>query len=585
MSPFIGDPSLTAKSSVPVKVSATDMGFTSLCIIDKSVKYLNCSWTMTEVRPAGDDGSLSVFATQSWGIGDVILKEEAPIVVLSPSSAEEEQALLSLMTNAPSSKNRSNKAKSKGSKKKSNKCTTTTTLYRWVHPPSSVPDAHEGNFRGMVQAAACFSVLHQPEQVQEKLLQLYHPKSPPSADEHIILQVAKDAMQFIQKQAKPDSPLYKIALERPELLTNVMLIWSCNAFQGGRIYQEVSRINHSCNPNAVVVEPTACAQKTGQLALTLTVKAAAAISPGEEITISYLGLFLYADRNVRQEQLLRNKHFTCTCSRCANDKDFAAAIPCPSCHKRHGRYLDEDIQYDDDQTVHYCTPPPDNKSILTTCACDHCHESTTLPDTGDPNHPLRLVQTVSDKVLNYLQDREHAKSSADDDDGNTMAGEWEEQLLQLASTVTGSKHWTTNIMMLLQLDRILQNQHSTMILNGTQPDMSEVAEGIDSLERLCSFANGLSLKLHMGHVLSNAVIGVARTLVTLGDTKSQKYAAQWIGKIKSDYVDHFESEGMQKVVDTLFVAWENPGTKEMAMQCETEEEDSGQGSNKRAKAS
>jgi hypothetical protein len=150
-----------------------------------------------------------------------------------------------------------------------------------------------------------------------------------------------------------------------------------------------------------------------------------------------------------------------------------------------------------------------------------------------------------------MQDIEIKVADADDD----MEEEWEEQMYQLSCSVAGTLHWTTNIVSFMRLNRALKRHHSSMIQSGENPDLEEVAEAIDMLERLCRFIDGLGLKLHMGHVLSNEVMGVARTLVSLGDEKSKKYAADWVGKIKG-YTDVFASEGMQKVVASLLNAWE-----------------------------
>jgi hypothetical protein len=76
------------------------------------------------------------------------------------------------------------------------------------------------------------------------------------------------------------------------------------------------------------------------------------------------------------------------------------------------------------------------------------------------------------------------------------------------------------------------------------------------LQRIERFVKGLQLGLHPGHLLSNVVVGVARALVSLGDSKSQKYAADWLDKIDMDYVQQFESDGIQKVVATLKGAWQ-----------------------------
>jgi tRNA-specific adenosine deaminase 2 len=64
--------------------------------------------------------------------------------------------------------------------------------------------------------------------------------------------------------------------------------------------------------------------------------------------------------------------------------------------------------------------------------------------------------------------------------------------------------------------------------------------------------------LNSGHVLGDVTVGIARTLVSLGDEKSQKYAAEWLSKI-DHYVEKFGSDGMQKVVAALTSAWKKHG--------------------------
>jgi hypothetical protein len=139
----------------------------------------------------------------------------------------------------------------------------------------------------------------------------------------------------------------------------------------------------------------------------------------------------------------------------------------------------------------------------------------------------------------------------------------------MSSSVLGAKHWTTNILLLLQLNHILTQFHTRTILNagGTNhPTMMDdddfdmettIAEAIDMLERVVRFADGLQLKLHIGHLLSHVIVGTARALVSFGDVKSQKYAAKWLDKIVLDeYVNKFESDGVQAVVSKLYVSWQ-----------------------------
>lgn len=505
---------------------------------------------MTEVRSTSR-GGLGLFATREYHVGEVILQEESPLIILS---APKEAAALIKM---PSSK------KKKGKRKQ--EAPTTTSLYESIVPPSSIPSHQVDNFRGMIQAAVSFVEQQQAidSSLEQKLLQLYQPsnndnESSPLAQE--IIYVADMALAHLEKNTL--GPLQNLVKENRDMAKNIMLIWSANAFEGGRLYELHSRINHSCNPNAVI---QTLPEKEGQC-----IRAASPIQSGDEITISYLGLFLYSDTSTRRQVLQKNKHFCCACPRCTTAPDVAAAIPCPSCHKRSGgRYLDEDTQYDDEGTVHYAigTSPSQN-----TVECAHCHETTI--DTKKPNHPLQLAQTISTKVANHLE-KQHNTS----DDEDSVQEEWEEQLLQLSSSCLGARHWTTNLLLLLRLDRSLKELSSQMISTGNPPNLVQVAEMIDSLERLERFVNGLQLELHMGHLLQNVIIGVARMLVTLGDVKSKTFASDWLNKIQSDYVAHFESDNVKKVVDTLAVAWQK-GDTTMAM-----DQDEDYQSNKRPKIS
>jgi hypothetical protein len=148
-----------------------------------------------------------------------------------------------------------------------------------------------------------------------------------------------------------------------------------------------------------------------------------------------------------------------------------------------------------------------------------------------------------------------------------------EQLLRMSSSILGAKHWTTNMLLLYQLNYTLSSFHTRSIMKLTSASSSSqqgnnnddnedddvestIAEAIDMLQRIERFVGGItSVRLHMGHLLSDVIIGVARALVSLGDVKSQKYAAQWIEKIVL-YVNQFESHGKQAVVHSLHIAWQ-----------------------------
>jgi hypothetical protein len=469
---------------------------------------------MTEVRSTAS-GGVGLFATRAFAVGDVVLEHESPLIVVSPQD-ETASSSLTLKPALPA-----------GPKQE-----TPPSPWDSIVPPTNIPAHQVGNFRGMVQAAVSFAQQSKCGDYS-KLFQLYRPTPAgvsQSQQEKEILEVSNEALSYLERNSKGD--LKDLVTNNPDNVLAVMLIWSCNSFQGGRIYHTQSRINHSCNPNAVI-------QTDGERQC---VRAAVPVSAGAEITISYLGIFLYADGLTRRDQLVKHKHFECACERCTTTTgpDVAAAIPCPSCHKRQGRYLDEDVQYDDENAVHYAIP-----STPTRFVCSHCHETTSL-DSKDPNDVLTLARTVSLKVVAHLEKQQQ---------GHEVEEEFEEQLLQLASSVLGARHWTTNVLLLNRLDRSLKGVSAEMITTGNPPDLVQVAELIDSLQRLCKFVNGLKLELHIGHLLHNVVVGVARTLVTLGDPKSKKYASEWVDKVQP-YAEHFESNDMKKVLSTLQVAWQ-----------------------------
>jgi hypothetical protein len=439
---------------------------------------------MTEVRKSLS-GNLGLFTSKEYQGGDILL-EETPIIVLSQLSTD-------------------SKSKPSGI----------------IKPPSSLDSQFHGTFISMVKTGQ--SWMRQKSKDEKVILDLYFPTSDfPSPQEKTVLEIAKAAVEYIKKSES--------GYQEWEALEKAMLIWACNAFQGGRIYPTISRVNHDCNPNAVI-------KADGE---TLRLIAAVKIAAGEEIKISYLGSMLYADKATRNNKLQRTKYFECTCNRCSSE-DTAARIPCPSCHPRQAQQsLDEDVQYDDDQTVQYTIP---------TEPCSKCK--------------LKLVKSsklsksmaaVTEKVVSYLETQE-ASTDANRKGEDYTDNEILEEHISLASTIMGAKHWTTNMLMLLYLERRLSSMSTAIITKQQMPEMEDIAESIDSLQRVQRFVESSQLQLHMGHLLGDVIIGISRTLVSLGDVKSQKYGAEWLEKIK-EYVDKFESEGRQKVVSALSMAWE-----------------------------
>ena len=151
----------------------------------------------------------------------------------------------------------------------------------------------ETNIRGMVLALASYAIIQSQisHEDMSKLLGLYHPSlvATPATNSSNgdssnnnqctelnidAMKQAKLAIQYARIMAVTGSKLESLLLSQTqqhknvsgvdnnndyvdndcETLIKILLIYSCNAFEGGRLYHTLSRCNHSCNPNAVVVE-------------------------------------------------------------------------------------------------------------------------------------------------------------------------------------------------------------------------------------------------------------------------------------------------------------------------------------------
>lgn len=587
---------------------------------------------MTEVRSVKEGGGSGLFATKDYKAGDVIVAEEQPLIRLAPISCADEERLLAnwaacdgekkagvlCQTDGTAAKKKAAAPAAAGKAKKGSddekRC---PTFWGSIDVPEEVPDESKGKFRGLVQAAMCYAVLERaklPEEERKEkeklLLELYCPPKDPSEEEKSLVQMSKLALDLMKTKATKDGSELKEILctgdDGEETLQKVMLIYACNAFEGGRVYEAISRINHSCDPKAVVKvgsSSSGCRRGTGDDDRQAVV-AATDINAGEEITISYLGELLYADRAVRMLTLADTKYFACRCTRCATAKDVAASIPCSFCHPRDDgtKMLDEDVQYDDEQTVHYMCPMPpketasdsDDDPSGVVYQCESCLKSFSVTlsdddrgngnDNGNDDSPSEIFKTansVSEKVLAFFQDKYASKSvsgrqkqeaagvaAGKDDEEGDMDEDLEREVLEeslrgACVAFLGARHWTTNLLLLNHLDVSLQEYHAELLDpssdgggfggGGGEPDLERVAEFVDLLQRLYRFSDGLQLQLHPGHLLSDVTIGVARALVGLGDAKSQKYGSEWLDKVE-DYVQLFESEGIQRVVGTLKVA-------------------------------
>jgi hypothetical protein len=503
-----------------------------------------------EVRIVATTTGQGVFAAKVYEPGDVICDEAAPLVRLAPT--DDEALLIAALVPAKSS----TATTGKSPKDRPPPC-----LWEVLDAPEKVPSGYEGIFKGMVQAALCWVIRYgehgndQNQAVRAKVLQLYHPSLASglaSPSETTIVAVARLALAYLQKHACADHTGLQAALQQQQQadhkdeLLRVMLIWTCNAFAQGRVYETISRLNHSCNPNAVVQTEGDERQR---------IVGATSIAVGDEICISYLGLMLYSETSIRQAQLRQTKHFDCACTRCTTEIDTAAAVPCFQCHPRVGRQLEEDTQYDDEQTVHYVV----RQAAVTFYECSTCQSKLALSSDEVAKH-LTAGNKVVQKVAKFLKDYERGNDESQDDED--VRDELLDQHIRMSSTVLGATHWTTNLLLLLQLDISLQSLHGAMLTEDgkdSPPDLDSMAAVVDSLERVLRFVQGLGLALDPGHVVGDVVIGLASALVALGDLQSQKFAATWIDKISDSYVKHFCLPGMQKVVTGLHTAWQRQG--------------------------
>jgi uncharacterized protein with von Willebrand factor type A (vWA) domain len=174
-----------------------------------------------------------------------------------------------------------------------------------------------------------------------------------------------------------------------------------------------------------------------------------------------------------------------------------------------------------------------------------------------------IHQSICNKIQSFLDTYESLtkdKKKNNEDEIEEENDALLEEHVSLASTMMGNQHWTTNLTLLLHLGRRLSSMSQQMITTQELPDLEEVAEAIDSLQRISRFVESLNLELDPGFVIGDVTIGVARTLVSLGDEKSQRYGAEWLSKIEK-YVKKFGDDGLQKVVATLTVAWKKPDRK------------------------
>jgi hypothetical protein len=614
------------------------------------VRELFSNAVLSDGAPVHHYNQYGLFATKAYSEGDVIFTE-SPLVVLSSTSSASFSAAdnksLRLQFTPSSFRTPTGTAKDDN-----DSISTSSIINELVLPSSGKEDGGnninttsprmETNIRGMVLALASYAIIQSQisHEDMSKLLGLYHPSlvATPATNSSNgdssnnnqctelnidAMKQAKLAIQYARIMAVTGSKLESLLLSQTqqhknvsgvdnnndyvdndcETLIKILLIYSCNAFEGGRLYHTLSRCNHSCNPNAVVVEgsgdgASSNEEKGANMKCSNNdvsiLKAACDIAPGEEITISYLGKYLFASYPIRQRLLQANKHFVCCCDRCAGGGDLASRVPCPICHPRTGRYLEEDVMFDDDDEaggsndddnnglrVNYAIPSNGITAEERSLYCPGCKKTSTIDGGGSMRKKkeglsIKYMCMAEDKVFDRLNNGNYNSKQVTNgiirvadvgggDDTETQQ-EIDQQFLQLSTSVCGAKHWSNHFMNLSLIEDSLATFHSTLLTLGQQQELDsnkdadieelfvEIAEVADGIKRAYKFASSLNLKLDPSHWLFDYTVGLARTLVGLGDVKSQKYASNWITKVEK-YANQFENDRMIKVVIALRDAW------------------------------
>jgi len=586
-----------------------------------------------------------LFATAAYSEGDAILTE-SPLVVSSSSGSDvRSQFNASSLATATAAPKKSAATGKKSTKNKDDNKTSPPpisysdlilpqSVLKKIIPPasSSSTDADSSRtrskLRGMILALASYAANPPSEENANKLFELHHPsinkqangkeeaKEEEDGTEKDALKLARLALKCCAKMCAPESALSALLQktngsseksENEDRAMKLLLIYSCNAFEGGRIYHRISRVNHSCNPNAVIAE--------GNDKDVSVLKAACDIVPGDEINISYLGKYLFAGYPIRQKVLRAEKHFVCRCVRCSSSSsgDLASRIPCPICHPRtNGRYLDEDVMFDEDDEFKVSYAIPDNGMTAEerTLRSPTCKGITAIVPDGKggggggsmrkkkEGTAIKYMCMAEDKVLDRLESNCGGGGNDDNDGQSSGSGgrsgdggddteterDIDQQFLQMATSICGARHWTTHFLNLSLIEESLASFHSTLMTMGRDSNRDaevmedlfvEIAEAADGIERAYSFAHSLKLKIDPAHWLFDYTVGLARTLVGLGDVKSQKYGAEWIKKVER-YSEKFENDGMNKVVRALRDAWKRG---------EEEEEDKGDETTKKKMSS
>lgn len=165
---------------------------------------------------------------------------------------------------------------------------------------------------GWPEVAKAFCAL--PTEKQDEVLSLCEREE--NAPDYLILDILHDAQVVLSPADKP-----RVCRACRIFETNSIHHMEYSGTHFNALFLTVSRMNHSCAPNAYHV----CVDKRKR------VVALRDLQPGEEIIHSYLQdkhlLLPFAKR----KELLSRWFEDCWCTRCNDDFDDSRSFPCPSC--------------------------------------------------------------------------------------------------------------------------------------------------------------------------------------------------------------------------------------------------------------
>ncbi|TEB31963.1 SET domain-containing protein, partial [Coprinellus micaceus] len=248
---------------------------------------------------------------------------------------------------------------------------------------------------------------------------------------------------------------------------------------GACVAPSVALINHSCDPNAVVVFPRAGGETSKDIEPLLQVVAIKHIRPGDEVLTSYIDTTL--PRELRQQSLKETYHFTCKCPLCSpaigTPVDMREAMWCP---KRCGGL---------------CVLPTEQDSFT---RCTRCNA--VVKDIDAILDALRIGQEALEKA-ERVQDSEPDKA--------LQLAEKLGQILQSASLVPGAHP-------LLALD---QATHQTgSFLPMATEKQKEAQQTLDDAIRAATRANtGLNQVLTYGHPVRGVCLAELGKLLTVDE--------------------------------------------------------------------